>query len=86
MRFNNVLASALFSSAALYGGARADAIEEVLEDTPSSAAESSTSTRSAIEHPTFTVSGIATISSSQIFGGVLADILPTARHYQSSIS
>ncbi|KAI9765117.1 MAG: hypothetical protein M1840_007824 [Geoglossum simile] len=54
MRFNAVFASALFSSAVLYGGVRADDTEDLLEDTSSVVAESSTSSSASIEHPTFT--------------------------------
>ena len=55
MRLNQVLCSALYSSAALLGQARANEVEldEVEDATPTSLAESTTS--SAVEKPTFTV-------------------------------
>lgn len=55
MRLNQVLVSALYSSAALLGQAQANEVEfdEVEDATPASVAESATS--STIEKPTFTV-------------------------------
>lgn len=55
MRLNQVLLSALYSSAALLGQARANEVEfdEVEDATTTSVAESSTA--SPVEKPTFTV-------------------------------
>ena len=53
MRFDAVLASALYSSALFYGQVRADEVEDAAESSTTSVVESSTST--AIEKPTFTV-------------------------------
>ena len=54
MRVNAVLATALYSSAALLGHARADDTDDALESSSTSVEE--TSTTSVIEKPTFTVS------------------------------
>ena len=55
MRFDAVLASALYSSALFYGQVRADILDDdVAEPSTTSATESSTSLP--IEKPTFTVS------------------------------
>ena len=54
MRFDAVLASALYSSALFLGQVHADDAEDTLESSSTSAVESSTS--SAVEKPTFTVS------------------------------
>ena len=53
MRVNAVLATALYSSAALLGQVRADDIDDALESSSPSVEE--TSITSAIEKPTFTV-------------------------------
>lgn len=52
MRLNEVLATALYSSAALLGQVQAQDSEDVIE---SSSTDVETSTTSAIERPTFTV-------------------------------
>lgn len=53
MRVNAVLATALYSSAALLGQVRADDNDDAVESSSTSIEE--TSTTSAIEKPTFTV-------------------------------
>ena len=54
MRLNPVLASALYSSAVLWGQTQADALDDIPESSATSVAESATS--SIVEKPTFAVS------------------------------
>lgn len=58
MRFDAVVASALYSSAVLIGQVRADDPEDVVGSVSASTAESSTTT--VIAKPSFTVSVLAT--------------------------
>jgi hypothetical protein len=59
MRLNSLVAKALLSSAFVLSAARADEIDDLgAEPAASSVESSSTSTKSVIDRPTFTVSNI----------------------------
>ena len=66
MRVNAVLATALYSSAALLGQVRADDTDDTLESSSPSVEE--TSTTSVIEKPTFTVRKLSPPSQSNAVG------------------
>lgn len=66
MRVNAVLATAIYSSAALLGQVRADDTDDALES--SSLPVEETSTTSAIEKPTFTVRKLPPPSQSNAIG------------------
>ena len=85
MRLNQVLVSALYSSATLLGHAKANEVEfdEVEGATPASIAETATS--SAVEKPTFTVGdSVARAAGRRVFSCALAN-LTVALQNQSTL-